>query len=94
MSYVEKLIEEGQKRSKEFKQHYEEEAQSLHLVRELVELRKKRGLTQSQIAKQLGVTQPRIAEIESGLSGVKAETLFRYARAVGATLTIREIRKH
>lgn len=37
------------------------------LIQQLVKARKKAGLSQAQLAKKLGITQGRIAQIESGV---------------------------
>lgn len=55
----------------------------------LVALRKARGLSQSQLAKILHVSQPRIAKIESGhVNNMELKTLVRYAAALGARVKI------
>ncbi|MFI2361666.1 helix-turn-helix domain-containing protein [Promicromonospora sp. NPDC019610] len=51
----------------------------------LAELRKKRRLTQQQVADRMGVTKGRVSQIEKGkISG--HEVLARYARALGGQL--------
>ena len=51
----------------------------------LVEMRKRRGLTQRQVAETLGVTVGRVSQIEKGaLSGI--EVLERYVAALGGQL--------
>lgn len=55
----------------------------------LKELRKNTGLTQSQLAQRLGVSQHRISQIENGdLANTKVETLKKYLEALGASITI------
>jgi DNA-binding XRE family transcriptional regulator len=88
MSYVKRLIKEGCERSEEFRHAYEEEAQAIAAMGSLVELRKARGMSQNDVAAKLGVSQPRVAEIERGLSGMQVMTLFRYASVVGATIEV------
>jgi predicted XRE-type DNA-binding protein len=59
------------------------------LEQDLVTLRKARGLSQSQLAKILHVSQPRIAKIESGdVNNMELKTLVRYAVALGARVKI------
>jgi DNA-binding XRE family transcriptional regulator len=51
----------------------------------LAELRKKRRLTQQQVADRMGVTKGRVSQIEKGkISG--QEVLARYAHALGGQL--------
>ncbi len=93
MSYVKKLIREGCERSEEFRHAYDEEAQAIAALRSLVDLRKARGLSQGDVAAKLGVSQPRVAEIERGLAGMQVTTLFRYATVVGASIEVRPTAK-
>ena len=61
----------------------------MRLEQDLVALRKARGLSQSQLAKMLHVSQPRIAKIESGdVNNMELKTLVRYAAALGARVKI------
>ncbi|WP_305790011.1 helix-turn-helix domain-containing protein [Symbioplanes lichenis] len=51
----------------------------------LAEVRRSRGLTQQQVAEQMGVTKGRVSQIEQGkISG--QEVLARYAAALGGRL--------
>jgi DNA-binding XRE family transcriptional regulator len=51
----------------------------------LAELRKKRRMTQQEVADRMGVTKGRVSQIEKGkISG--QEVLARYARALGGEL--------
>ncbi len=93
MSYVKKLIREGCERSEEFRHAYDEEAQAIAALRSLFDLRKARGLSQGDVAAKLGVSQPRVAEIERGLAGMQVTTLFRYATVVGASIEVRPTAK-
>ncbi|GAA4548339.1 helix-turn-helix transcriptional regulator [Pseudonocardia xishanensis] len=53
----------------------------------LAETRKRRGLTQRQVAEVMGVTVGRVSQIENGeLAGI--EVLDRYVRALGGDLQI------
>ncbi len=57
------------------------------VVLELVMLRRAFGLSQSDLAKRMSVSQATLSEFESG-GGTKLSTLQRYARAVGAKLVV------
>jgi transcriptional regulator with XRE-family HTH domain len=67
----------------------EEELSHILIEHKIAMLRKRRGLTQAQLARRSGVSQPMIAQIESGkLNNLTLKTLARTARALGANLKI------
>jgi len=73
-----------------FRKGYEEELEKLRIVHSLISLREKRGLTQSELAKRIGVTQPFIAKLESGEThNFSLETLLKLAAALESELKIR-----
>jgi transcriptional regulator with XRE-family HTH domain len=52
-------------------------------------VRKRRGITQVQLAKKMGVSQIRISQIENGkLESFELGTLIRYVEALGGELSI------
>lgn len=55
----------------------------LVVARNVMRLRIQRGWTQQQLAQELGVTQPRIAQIESAGTNVQVDTLDRLAAVFG-----------
>ena len=62
----------------------------MKLEQQIVALREKRGLTQRQLAKLLGTSQPYVAKLESGrVRNLGVKTLVKCARALGASLSIR-----
>lgn len=67
----------------------EDELAQILIEQKIATLRKRRGLTQAALAERTGVSQPMIAQIESGkLSNLTLKTLARTARALGASLKI------
>ena len=52
----------------------------------LRQLRTERDVTQAQLAEQIGVAQPRIAEIEAGRREVRALELFAILEALGVSM--------
>ena len=61
----------------------------MEIEQDLVALREQRGLSQRELAKRLGVSQPAIAKIESGkIKNIEIKTLVRYVAALGARLRI------
>lgn len=64
----------------------------MRIEQDLAALREKRGLTQRQVARLLGASQPYVAKLESGrVKNLGLATLVKYARALDATVSI-EIR--
>src|SRR6267143_3023526 len=67
----------------------EEELAQILIEHKIANLRKRRGLTQAALARRSGVSQPMIAQIESGkFSNLTLKTLARTARALGASLKV------
>lgn len=56
------------------------------LLRDLVQIRRERGLTQADVAKLLGIRQPSVAEFEAHDSNPTLATIRRYAHAVRALI--------
>jgi transcriptional regulator with XRE-family HTH domain len=62
----------------------------MKLEQQIVALREKRGLSQRQLAKLLGTSQPYVAKLESGrMRNLGVKTLVKCARALGASVSIR-----
>lgn len=67
---------------------YDALAPEFSLIRQLIDLRNKRGLSQRQLAERAGMQQPVIARLESGrAAGLR--TLKRVAEALDARLEVR-----
>ena len=67
----------------------EETLSEMRLEQDLAALREKRKLTQRQVAKLIGTSQPYVAKLESGrVKNVEVGTLVKYARALGGTVSI------
>jgi HTH-type transcriptional regulator/antitoxin HipB len=60
------------------------------LAPQLRSLRKVRGLSQTDLAKRLGVSQSRIAAIESNPTAVSAGQLLEILAVLGANLVLRD----
>src|SRR3954451_2320089 len=68
----------------EFAKTYEEEAAKKELWLQLVEAREEAGLTQTEVAKRLGVSQAQVARIEKrGYDAYTLNSLRRYVEALG-----------
>jgi transcriptional regulator with XRE-family HTH domain len=62
--------------------------QIAELLQHLVAVRKRRGLTQADLAKKLNVTQATIAAFERSSNDPKLSTVRKYANAVGALVAL------
>jgi transcriptional regulator with XRE-family HTH domain len=70
-------------------QDVEELLSEMRVEQQIVALREKRGLTQRQLAKLLGTSQPYVAKLESGrVKNLGIRTLVKCARALGASVSI------
>ncbi len=58
------------------------------LLDELVSLRKRAELTQTEVARLMGVRQPTVSQFETESSDPRISTLQRYARAVGSRIVV------
>lgn len=56
------------------------------LIRDLVELREREGLSQADVARRMGVDPSAVSRIETGTRDLRQSTLRRYAYAVGAVV--------
>lgn len=73
----------------DLRREVEEELAQILIEHKIARLRKSIGLTQAGLARRSGVSQPMIAQIESGkLNNLTLKTLARTARALGAGLKI------
>lgn len=50
--------------------------------------RTRRGMSQATLAATLGISQPRISDIESGSTGVRLGVIFRILAALGLTIVL------
>jgi transcriptional regulator with XRE-family HTH domain len=68
----------------------EDRVAEMKLEQQIVGLREKRGLTQRQLAKLLGTSQPYVAKLEScRVKNLGVKTLVKCAQALGASVSIR-----
>jgi HTH-type transcriptional regulator/antitoxin HipB len=62
------------------------------LGRFLARVRQDRGLTQEELAEELGVSRRYISEIENGKPGLYTERLFQMLRLLGVRLRAEQVR--
>lgn len=58
------------------------------LMEALIQAREKQYLSQSEVARRMGVPQPAIVRLEAGTHSPTLTTISRYAAAVGVTLAV------
>ncbi|EOQ87914.1 DNA-binding helix-turn-helix protein [Leptospira yanagawae serovar Saopaulo str. Sao Paulo = ATCC 700523] len=75
----------NQLKDKKFKSEYEALSNEFNLAKEIITLRKKRHLTQKDLAEKIGTSQPAIARIESGnYKNLSLSFINRLAKALDA----------
>ncbi len=89
-AWLDELI--GRQGSK-FRAAVEAELAELHLEQQLVDLREKEGLTQTEVARRLGVSQPVVARFEAGRAQrVEVRTIAKHAAALGYQMRVTFVR--
>jgi len=73
----------------EFRRLYDDFGQQLEISYQILQLRKKKKMSQAQLAKKIRTTQGNVARIESGNQNLTVEMLSRVATALGTNLTIK-----
>jgi transcriptional regulator with XRE-family HTH domain len=73
----------------EYAKAYEALEEEFVLAAAVMEARNRAGLTQQELARRMGTTQPAVARLESGRSRPSMRTLERLAAATGSRLLIR-----
>ncbi|MBV9293656.1 MAG: helix-turn-helix transcriptional regulator [Frankiales bacterium] len=76
------------KRDPEFRAAFEDADSLQRIIDSLVKCRKALRLSQTDVAKRMGVRQPTVSGFETEASDPRLSTLQRYARAVEATLRV------
>jgi DNA-binding XRE family transcriptional regulator len=71
------------------KKAYEEETRVLKIGLELANQRRRKGLTQAEVAQRIGTSAPQLSRTERRPENANMRTLIRYAAAVGMDLDIR-----
>ena len=87
------FAEDACQRDPAFREAYEGMADEFAALAELLRARQRAGLTQTELAERMGVSQPVVARIESSIGSRKhapsLATLRKYADACGQKLVIR-----
>lgn len=71
----------------DYAREYDALEEEFAFIKKMILARKRAGLSQSDVARRMGISQPRVAKIESG-SNISLDILRRYAKATGSALVI------
>ena len=72
-------------KDEEFARIYEDLREEFQLSREVIELRKRKNMTQKELAEKAGTSQPAIARLESGqYRNISLAFLRKIGKALGA----------
>ena len=76
-------------RERKYRKAYEALEKEFVLASAMIDARNRAGLTQQELARRMGTTQPVVARLESGRVRPSMRTLERLAKATGSRLLIR-----
>jgi ribosome-binding protein aMBF1 (putative translation factor) len=71
-----------------FKKYYDEYGKQLEIAYTILQLRKKEGISQAELAKKIGTKQSNVARIEAGEQNLTTEMLQKIASALNRNLKI------
>lgn len=71
-----------------FKKHYDDYGKQLEIAYQILQLRKKRCISQAELAKKIGTKQSNIARMEAGQQNFSIDILEKIAGALGSDLKI------
>lgn len=72
----------------EFKKYYDEYGKQLEIAYTILQLRKKEGISQAELAKKIGTKQSNVARMEAGEQNFTTEMLQKIATALNRNLKI------
>jgi len=84
---------EPQLKKPKVRKAFEEENRVLNIGIALARQRKRKGLTQEEVARQIGTSAPQVSRTERKPERTNVQTLMRYADAVGMTLDMKLVAK-
>jgi len=73
---------------------FKEEKRVLNIGIALAKQRKRKGLTQEEVARQMGTSAPQVSRTERRPERANVQTLMRYAQAVGMRLHVNLVAEH
>jgi len=72
----------------EFKKYYDEYGKQLEIAYQILQLRRKKNMTQAELAKKIGTKQSNIARMETGQQNFSIDMLQRIASVLGKNLKV------
>ena len=87
MARISKMHKKWMKEPK-YRKAYEALEEEFALASAVMDVRNRAGLTQDQLARKMGTTQPVVARLESGRTRPSIRTRERLAKATGPRLAI------
>ena len=82
MSTFKEFLDE-QLKDPEFRKEWDDLQPEMAIVQEIINVRKEKGLTQSDLAKLTGIAQSDISKFETGAGNPSLKTLRRLAHGLG-----------
>lgn len=72
----------------EFRKEYEALEPEFDIIRAMIEARRKKGITQKQLAERTGIAQGDISKLENGNANPSIKTLQRLAAGMGMKIKV------
>jgi len=72
----------------EFKRYYDEYGRQLEIAYKILQLRKKKKMTQAELAKRIGTKQSNVARMETGQQNFTIDMLQKIASVLGKNLKV------
>ena len=72
----------------DFKKHFDEYGKQLEIAYQILQLRKKRKMSQKKLAEKIGTTQSNVARMEAGQQNFTTNTLNKIATAFNCDLRV------
>lgn len=79
---------DNQLKNPKMRKYYDEYGKQLEIAYQILKLRKRLGISQTQLAKKLGTSQSNVARIETGQQNFTTTTLQKIAEAFDRDLKI------
>ena len=77
-----------QLKNPQVQKHYDEYGKQLEIAYQILQLRKKEGISQAELAEKIGTTQSNVARMEAGQQNFTTDTLQKIALALKRDLKI------
>ncbi len=76
-----------------FRKYYDEHGKQLEIAYQILQLRRRSGISQARLAEKIGTTQSNIARMEMGQQNFTTETLQKIADAFDRNLKVEFVNK-